>query len=110
MLCMQIHKKFSGITGRITKNPLFVCSRCQGSARPIDGRPSTTVLVDGVNLNVEPSFCYLGDMLSSGGGCEQAIKAYCCVAWSKFRKLLPPNICHQLLEESVFHFCHATWW
>ena len=24
-----------------------------------------------------------------GGGCEQAIKARCCVAWGKFRKLLP---------------------
>ena len=59
------------------------------SAQPIDGRPSTTVLVDGVNLNVEPSFCYFGDMLSSGGGCEQAIKARCCVVWGKFRKLLP---------------------
>ena len=34
-------------------------------------------LVDGVNLNVEPSFCYLGDILSSVGGCEQAIKACC---------------------------------
>ena len=43
----------------------------------IDGRPSTTVLVDVVNLNVEPSFCYFGDMVSSGGGYDQAIKARC---------------------------------
>ena len=69
---LWIHKNCSEITGRITKNPLFVYSRFQGSARPIDGS-STTLLVDGVNLNVEPSFCYLGDMLSSGNGCNQAI-------------------------------------
>ena len=35
----------------ITNNPLFVCSQCQGNARPIDGRPSTTVLVHGNNNN-----------------------------------------------------------
>ena len=74
---LWIRKKYSGITRRITKNHLFVCFQCQGSAQPIDGRPSTTVLVDGIN--VEPSFCYLGDMPSSGGGCEQAIKSRCCV-------------------------------
>ena len=49
---LWIRKKYSGITRRITKNRLFVCFQCQGSAQPIDGRPSTTVLVDGIN--VEP--------------------------------------------------------
>ena len=28
-------------------------------------------------------------MFNSGGGCENAIKARCCVAWGNFRKLLP---------------------
>ena len=56
------------------------------------------MLVDGVNLNVESSFCYLGDMLSSGGGCDQAIKARYCVAWGKFRKLLPILTSKHLLE------------
>ena len=32
---------------------------------------------------------YLGDMLSAGGGCELAIATRCCIAWGKFRKLLP---------------------
>ena len=32
---------------------------------------------------------YLGDMLCSGGGCDSAIGVRCCVAWGKFRKLLP---------------------
>ena len=31
----------------------------------------------------------LGDMLCAGGGCDSAIAARCCVAWGKFRKLLP---------------------
>ena len=40
-------------------------------------------------MKVVSEFCYLGDMLSSGGGCTQAIIARCRVAWGKFKKLLP---------------------
>ena len=45
--------------------------------------------VDSTMLDVKATFCYLGDMLCSGGGCDSAIAARCCVAWAKFRKLLP---------------------
>ncbi|RUS78708.1 hypothetical protein EGW08_013529 [Elysia chlorotica] len=79
----------SGIIGRLTDNPLYVCPRCNGRARPIDGRPFTQVDVDGAMLDVEASFCYLGDMLCAGGGCELAIITRCCTAWGKFKKLLP---------------------
>ena len=34
-------------------------------------------------------FCYLGDMLSAGGGCELAAITRCKCAWGKFRQLLP---------------------
>ena len=42
-----------------------------------------------VKMDVVPSFCYLGDMLSAGGGCDLAVTTRCSVAWGKFRKLLP---------------------
>ena len=84
-----MHKKCSGIVGRLANNPLYVCPCCLGTARPIDGRPVTKIVVNGSELDAENKFCYLGDMLSSGGGCTQAIKARCSVAWGKFRKLLP---------------------
>ena len=32
--------------------------------------------------------CYLGDMLCSGGGYDNAIQSRCCVVWGKLRKLL----------------------
>ena len=38
---------------------------------------------------MEATFCYLGDMLFSDGGCDRAIAARYCVVWGKFRKLLP---------------------
>ena len=48
----------------------------------------TQVDVEGSKLDVGATFCYLGDMLCSGGGCDSAIAARCCMSWGKFRKLL----------------------
>ena len=39
-----MHKKCSGIKGRITKSE-FTCARCLGTARAIDGRRSLEVEV-----------------------------------------------------------------
>ena len=37
---------------------------------------------------VVASFCYLGDMLSAGGGCEIAVTTRVKTVWKKFRELL----------------------
>ena len=58
-----------------------------GNARPIDGRPQNEVGSD--KLEVVASFCYLGDMLSAGGGCEMAVTTRVKTAWKKVRELLP---------------------
>ena len=60
-----------------------------GNARPIDGRPQNEVQVGPDKLEVVASFCYLGDMLSAGGGCEIAVTTRVKTAWKKFRELLP---------------------
>ena len=70
-------------------NPDYVCPRCRGQTRPIDSRTVTQVDVDGTLLDVEASFCYLGDMLRAGGGFSLAIITRCCTALGKFKKLLP---------------------
>jgi len=84
-----VHKKCCGIQGKLVNNPDYRCPRCLGLSRPIDGRPITEVAVNGTNLEVEASFCYLGDMICAGGGCGLAITTRCCTAWGKFKKLLP---------------------
>ena len=84
-----VHKKCSGINGRLIADPEYVWPRCLGNARPIDGRPIKEVEVDGHKLDVVSQFCYLGDMLSSGGGCELAATVRCKTAWGKFRELIP---------------------
>ena len=67
-------------------NPDYVC---MGNARPIDGRPQNEVQVGPDKLEVVASFCYLGDMLSAGGGCETAVTTRVKTAWKKFREQLP---------------------
>ena len=47
------------------------------------------VKVDDEKLEAVPEFCYLGDMLSAGCGCELAAVTRCKCAWGKFRQLLP---------------------
>ena len=93
ILCSQcsfwIHKKSSAVIGRLSDNPEHICPRFQGTAHPTDGRPINEVFFGEVKMDVVPSFCYLGDMLSAGGGCDLAFTTRCSVAWGKFRKLLP---------------------
>ena len=64
-----VHKKCSGLK-RLKKDPDYRCTRCQGTARLLDGRPQKEVQVGPDKLELVASFCYLGDMLSAAGGCE----------------------------------------
>ena len=84
-----VHKKCSGIKGPLHPDPEFRCARCLGTARAIDEREISEVEVGNEKLEVVPEFCYLGDMLSAGGGCELAAITRCKCAWGKFRQLLP---------------------
>ena len=83
-----VHKKCSGLKC-LTEDPDYRCTQCQGTACPLDGRPQREVQVAPDKLEVVPSFCYLADMLSAGGGCELSIKTRVKIAWKKFKELLP---------------------
>ena len=84
-----VHKKCSGIKGRLIPDSEFRCARCLGTARAIDERQFLEVEVGNEKLEVVLEFCYLWDMLSSGGGCELAAITRCKCARGKFRQLLP---------------------
>ena len=88
--CRQwVHKKCSSIKGPLTSDLNFRCARCLGTARPVDGRLVKEVMIDDEKLEVVPKFYYLGDMLSTGDGCELASITRCKCAWVNFRQLLP---------------------
>ena len=74
-----------------------------GNTRPIDGRPQSEVQVGPDKLEVVASFCYLGDMLSAGGGCEMAVTTHVKTAWKKFRELLPVLISRHLSYKTRGH-------
>ena len=83
-----VHKKCSRFK-HLKMDPNCRCSRCQGTARSIDGRPQKDVEVGSDKLEVVAFFCYLGDMLSVAGGCELATTTHVNTAWKKVKELLP---------------------
>ena len=56
MYMYWVHKKCSGVRGRLAEDPDYVCPRCCDQAQLIDNRPVTQVDVDGMLLDVESSF------------------------------------------------------
>ena len=61
-----VHKKCSGVTGSLKSNLDYRCSRCKGTAHPIDGRPHNEwLLMQDKKLDVVDSFCYLGDTIGA---------------------------------------------
>ena len=88
------YKKCSGLK-TLSEDLSYECPRCRGvpGVCPVDGRPFKEVEVGDCVLEAVDRFCYLGDMLSAGGGCMAAATARCRCAWGKFRENLPLLIC-----------------
>ena len=74
----SVPKRCRSLTGRL-KDQAYVCPRCLNSAPSLDYRPIKEVIVGNATLDVEPKFCYLGDMLCAGGGCKLAVITRCSV-------------------------------
>ena len=101
-----VHKKCSGLK-RLTKDPDYRCTRCQRTARPLDGRPQKEVQVGPDKLEVVASFCYLGDMLSAAGGCELSTTTHVKTAWKKFKDPLPVLSSHHLSFKTCGRVCSS---
>ena len=81
-----VHKKCSGIRGRLRAGMSFQCARCKN---PKTSNKANTVLQQGVEFEQVDKFCYLGDMFQNGGGADAAVRTRVSCAWAKFRKLCP---------------------
>ena len=111
---LWVLKKCSGLQ-QLAPNPDYRCARCMGIARPIDGRPQSEVQVGPDKLEVVASFCYLGDMLSAGGGyfsCENSLEEAQGATTSSH--IQPPLLqdlwrCIQLCVRSAMLFASETW-
>ena len=50
----------------------------------MDGRPEKHETLEGIQLDVVDSLCYLGDQMCLGDGCELATIAQTRAAWESF--------------------------
>ena len=97
VLCVKCRKWIHGRCAKVKRVTLrlgrdFVCGRCTKQA---DG------FIDSVEELCEEvetvrGFCYLGDRVNAGGGCEAAVTARARIGWVKFRE------CGQLLNSKRF--------
>jgi len=82
-----IHKRCSEVKGSLCNaSQSFICRCCKVDRTITDG-PNTDLHLDignGVLLVKVDEFCYLGDMLDAGGGCDSAVTARVGSAWKKF--------------------------
>ena len=81
---LWVHQKCSRVKGCLLKSEeSFVCEACQ---KPKENRPPH----DDERINaieMVQSFCYLGDVLQSDGGCDIAVSERVRKGWWKFREL-----------------------
>ena len=90
--CLRwVHKRCSGISGKLKSNVDFHCKRCLEGENGLFQSVLLKVGVIEPNVKLECvfKFCYLGDTLGAGGGVEEAAKARVRCAWAKFKELSP---------------------
>jgi len=85
-----VHGKCSDVKGSLLKvEKTFVCKSCE---RPVEARQSDKEGSDDAHTYLNgiervQSFCYLGDVLQSDGGCDIAVTERVRKGWFKFREL-----------------------
>ena len=95
ILCVEcrgwVHKRCSGISGKLKSNVDFHCRRClEGENGLFQSVLLKEVVIEpNVKLECVPKFCYLGDTLGAGGDVEEAARARVRCAWAKFKELSP---------------------
>ena len=90
---MWVHKKCSGVKGRLKVDSNFQCKKCSVNGTTTVGAVSAKnknlLLENSESIECVEEFCYLGDMLNCGGGAGAASRVRVGCAWKKFRKLMP---------------------
>ena len=95
ILCVEclrwVHKRCSGISGKLESNFDFHCRRClEGENGLFQSVLLKEVVIEpNVKLECVPKFCFLGDTLGAGGGVEEAARARVRCGWAKFKELSP---------------------
>ena len=76
--CLRwVHKRCSGISGKLKSNTDFHCRRCLEGENDLyqSVMLKEVVIEPNVKLECATKFCYLGDTFGAGGGAEEAARA-----------------------------------
>ena len=71
-----VHKKCSGLKGRLKADVMFTCSVCVSGVciATVQVKEKEVSLGDAGSLECVDKFCYLDDMFGCGGGAVDAVK------------------------------------
>ena len=101
-----LHKRCSGLKGRLTITSSFKCHGCLRS--PENGNEAHKIKLGDVDYGRVNKFCYLGDMLSAGGGAEASSITRVRTGWKKFRELLPlltSRVILHKMKDNIYKAC-----
>ena len=101
-----LHKRCSGLKGRLTITSSFKCHGCLHS--PENGNEAHKIKLGDVDYGRVNKFCYLGDMLSAGGGAEASSITRVRTGWKKFRELLPlltSRVILHKMKDNIYKAC-----
>src|SRR5579864_7866592 len=69
-----VHKKCSGVKGKLKPNQNFQCPVCTGRVANRTLEDKILLLHNAGQLDCVDRFCYLGDVTGDGGGAEEATR------------------------------------
>ena len=80
-----VHKRCSGVHGSLTREKDFTCKKCIPGVVFED--EDNMISLDGDNIEVVDRFSYLGDVVSTEGGAQEAVTSRIRSAWKKFKEV-----------------------
>ena len=95
---LWIHKRCSGVCGKLSGLLDYLCCRCKSGRDDEDCEK--TVKFGRDEIEVVKEFCYLGDMLGQDGDVRRAVTARIRAGWKKFREL-SGTLCGKILSSKL---------
>ena len=80
-----LHKRCCGVHGSLTREKDFTCKKCIPGVVFED--EDKLISLDGDNIEVVDRFSYLGDVISTEGGAQEAVTSRIRSAWKKFKEV-----------------------
>ena len=80
-----VHKRCSGVHGNLTQEKDFTCKKCIPDVLFED--EDKMISLDEDNIEVVDRFSYLGDVIITEGGAEEAVTSRIRSAWKKFKEV-----------------------